>query len=189
MARIEPRTRTIMAELAYFGAPNSGKASNVSWLRNRTCPSGPSGPSHLVVEMGQLAGQRLCAECCIASSQPEHAQSRLRMLQRIDGVVVVVDSSPQRLQANRDALSTLEHDLASLSRALPEVAVVFQFNKRDVAGALDVHELSAFLNHWRMPEHEAVAVWGRGVEATQEMILAEVRAHLHRQLEQGIPHG
>jgi hypothetical protein len=81
----------------------------------------------------------------------------------VDGLVFVADSHPQRLAANRESLIDLEENLAEWGRALSDIPMVIQFNKRDLEGATPVDELEAALNPAGRKTFEAVAIEGSGV--------------------------
>ena len=65
-----------------------------------------------------------------------------------------------------------------------DIPLVFQWNKRDVPGAIATSVLSKQLNRRGAPEIEAVAVKGTGVWETQKLILGHTIEALKRQFAQ-----
>ena len=103
------------------------------------------------------------------------------MLTGLDGLVFVADSQPTRERSNRESIEDLATNLVTLGlsgdqlRRLPRV---FQWNKRDVPGAIPVERLRAQLNPGGAPEFEAVACQGRGVSETLRAMCKAVLARL-----------
>src|SRR5262249_43155980 len=96
----------------------------------------------------------------------------------IDGVVFVADSSPPAMNANRTSLDSLVRELEARGFDLAKLPVVFQLNKRDLAGtsAFEWHEA---LDRWNKPFESAIATTGVGVFETLKLacklILEEIR--------------
>jgi hypothetical protein len=68
-----------------------------------------------------------------------------------DAVIFVADSRPERMQANKTALSELSDDLRSLGLNPGSVPIVMQWNKRDVSTAVPLAQLEAELNPSHYP--------------------------------------
>ena len=114
--------------------------------------------------------------------QSFYLATRRIVLQGVDGVVFVADSSPDREEANLlsrdDLVANLE---TSGSKRLAELPHVYQWNKRDVPRALAVSTLRRMLNPEGAESGEAVAVDGLGVWDTQQLIVRKVVAALRTQ--------
>jgi len=102
------------------------------------------------------------------------------VLRGVDGLIFVADSHPQRLAANRESLADLESNLAEAGLAASDVPIVFQYNKRDLAGATPVEELRQMLNPDGRPDFEAVAIDGTGVLESLTAISRQVIRALNR---------
>jgi hypothetical protein len=100
--------------------------------------------------------------------------SRRVILQGVDGVVFVADSSPRRQDGNRASLRDLARTLEGYKTSLKDLPLVFQWNKRDVPGAVPVDTLEATFNAWRRPSFASVAVRGEGVMDTVKEVLRSV---------------
>jgi hypothetical protein len=113
--------------------------------------------------------------------QSYYRLSRRAVLQGLDGVVFVADSHPRGERANRESLEDLATNLVSTGlspdqlRRLPRV---YQWNKRDLEGAMPVDRLRGQLNPTGAPEFEAVATQGRGVSETLRAMCKAVLARL-----------
>jgi hypothetical protein len=108
-------------------------------------------------------------------------ESRRAVLQGLDGIVFVADSGPGRELANRESLEDLATNLVMLGlsgdqlRRLPRA---FQWNKRDLPGAIPVERMRAQLNPGGAPDFEAIASQGRGVSETLRSMCKAVLARL-----------
>lgn len=91
-------------------------------------------------------------------------QQVVKFLPSVDGIVLVVDSQRERLEAVKERVEVLERELVSVGRSPETMPVVFQLNKRDVPNATPVPDLRA-ATRWRGPSThvESVAPRGEGV--------------------------
>lgn len=88
------------------------------------------------------------------------------------GVVLVVDSQFERLDANVEMAASLDDFFDALGAPRP---LVIQYNKRDLPNAAPVVELSDVLNRHASHEIEAVAPRCEGVTQTLDAVLREIR--------------
>jgi hypothetical protein len=77
-------------------------------------------------------------------------------------VIFVADSSPEQMEANREALVALQADLEVLGLAA-DIPVVFQYNKRDLPDAVSEEELNQAVNPHGAPAYAAVATRRQGI--------------------------
>lgn len=197
MATLHFAQREIEAKVVFYGPALSGKTTNLRAL-HRLVPSGQRGELHelatdqdrtlffdfLPVELGEIGGYAARFKLFSVPGQAYYRDTRRVVLQGADAVVFVADSSPDRLQANLDALADLVENLRILDPA-GDLPVVLQLNKRDVEGALPVETLLAELNGRGWPMVEAVASEGRGVLATIHEVTALASARLAARLAGG----
>ena len=61
--------------------------------------------------------------------------SREFILKGVDGIVFVVDSQEDRMDANIESFEALERSLDRQGYDLPKIPLVFQYNKRDMPKA------------------------------------------------------
>ncbi|HEX6161434.1 MAG TPA: GTPase domain-containing protein, partial [Thermoanaerobaculia bacterium] len=104
--------------------------------------------------------------------------TRKLVLRGADGVVFVADSQSTMRESNLDSLENLRTNLR-INRLDPDkVALVFQYNKRDLPNAASVEEMNAYLNPGNAPVVEAAAIQGVGVTATLRAAVAKILDNL-----------
>ncbi len=176
MATINFARREIEAKIVYVGPALSGKTTNVQVL-HRLVPKAQRGDLHqlstdtdrtlffdfIPVELGQIAGFTAQFKLFTVPGQVYYQQTRKAVLQGVDGVVFVADSSVGRSQANIDAMIDLEENLRAHGMDITTIPLVIQFNKRDVEDAATVDTLLAELNPHGVPVVESIASSGYGV--------------------------
>ena len=194
MALINHRAREIHFKIVYYGPGLGGKTTNLRFLHDRLPPERRGrlisiATDHertlffdfLPIDLGQVNGFVTRFHLYTVPGQVYYRLSRRAVLQGVDGLVFVADSHPSRAQANLESLADLAGHLRVMglptaqAERLPRV---FQWNKRDLPGALPVERLSAALNPGGAPEFEAVACEGRGVNETLRTICKAVLARL-----------
>ena len=123
----------------------------------------------LPLALGTIQGYTTRIHLYTTPGQGYYRLSRRAVLQGLDGLVFVADSHPAREGANRESLRDLEEHLEAIGIAASRFAHlgwVFQYNKRDVQGALPIARLRRALNPGMAPEVEAIAAAGNGVAET-----------------------
>jgi signal recognition particle receptor subunit beta len=100
-------------------------------------------------------------------------------LKGVDGIVFVADSQAERMEANIESFEGLERSLDKQGYDINKLPLVFQYNKRDLPGAVSVQELEATFNPMKRPYFEAVAFKGQGVmetlQAVSQAIIRELK--------------
>jgi GTPase SAR1 family protein len=91
------------------------------------------------------------------------------VLDLADGIVLVVDSQRERLEANLYRLEMITAALAGDGRG--DVAIVLAYNKRDLPNAMPIAELERALNPSGRRFFETCAPRGEGVVAAFEACL------------------
>jgi signal recognition particle receptor subunit beta len=194
MALINHRAREIHFKIVYFGPGLGGKTTNLQQLYERLPPARRGrmisiATDHertlffdfLPIDLGEVNGFTTRFHLYTVPGQVYYRLSRRAVLQGVDGLVFVADSHPAREHANRESLADLETHLAANGLTPAQVARIprlFQYNKRDLPGALPVERLRAALNPGGTPEFEAVACEGRGVTETLRAACKAVLARL-----------
>jgi hypothetical protein len=194
MALINHRAREIHFKIVYYGPGLGGKTTNLRYLHDHLPPERRGrlisiATDHertlffdfMPVDLGQVNGFLTRFHLYTVPGQVYYRLSRRAVLQGLDGLVFVADSHPAREEANRDSLADLAGHLASMAftpAQIERIPRVFQWNKRDLPGALPVERLSAALNPGGAPEFAAVACEGRGVNETLRTICKAVLARL-----------
>lgn len=193
MSITHPVSGELGCKVVYYGPAASGKTTNLKHVYGRLDPAAKGklitptdGPERtlffdfLPVDMGIIHGVRTRFHLYTVPGQAPQRESRRLVLRGVDGVVFVADSHPQRMAANRESLSDLEANLAESDRALSDVALVIQYNKRDLEGATPIDELQTELNPHACAAFEAVAIRGTGVLETLTAISRQVIKDLDR---------
>jgi hypothetical protein len=104
--------------------------------------------------------------------------TRKLVLRGADGVVFVADSQPSVMESNIESLENLKANLR-LNRIDPDkIALVFQYNKRDLPGVSSVAEMNAYLKPGNAPVVEAAAINGTGVTATLRAAITRILENL-----------
>jgi hypothetical protein len=104
--------------------------------------------------------------------------TRKLVLRGADGVVFVADSQPSMRESNLQSLENLKTNLR-INRLDPDkVALVFQYNKRDLPNAASIEEMSSYLKPGNAPVVEAAALTGVGVTATLRAAVSRILDNL-----------
>ena len=142
MAETHPERGEVNARILYWGASQAGKSTNLRAIHARLRPDhrGPLeevptrvDPSvsyeRLGIELGQIAGQRTRIQIVAVPGAAEHSVTRKQLLDRVDGVVFVVDASPARIDDNLASFDELRAALGAYGRSLDDMPLVVQYNK------------------------------------------------------------
>ena len=134
----------------------------------------------LPVNLGKLNGMNFNVRVYTVPGQIFYAETRRIVLQGADGVVFVADSGKDKLKENLESLQDLKKNLAANKLDYDTIPMVFQWNKRDLPGALPVATLNQQLNERGLKGVEAIAPKGDGVLETLRAITMEVFNHVKR---------
>lgn len=189
MSFIDHEKRRINFKLVYYGPGLAGKTSNLQYVFHRTHPDHRGKMVSLATETERTLFFDFAPQSLPPIDELEvrlhlytvpgpvfYDVSRKLILKGVDGVVFVVDSQPERAEANVEALENLESNLATHGRDLRKVPLVMQYNKRDLPGVQPVAELDALLGSIECPRIEAIATTGVGVFETLETIAKAILA-------------
>lgn len=183
MSFINYANKEINCKIIYFGPGLSGKTTNIQYIYEQTQQDHRGKLVSLSTEnertlffdflplsVGEVRGYQTRFHLYTIPGQTFYEISRQFILKGVDGIVFVADSQPERMDANIESLEALEKSLEQQGYEMHQVPLVFQYNKRDVIGAVPVAELEATLNPTRRPYFEAVAAQGQGVMETLQAI-------------------
>lgn len=197
MAKINPAKRVITLKVVYYGPGLSGKTTNITSLHDAFPSKQRGGLVKLDTEtertlffdyfpagLGTIGGFRVVVDYFSVPGQSFYNETRKVILDGTDVLIFVADSSPHREEANITSFENLQRNLAARSQSLDDLAIVFQWNKRDVKGAIPVKVLERQLNKIGAPSFEAVAFTGEGVKDTSsaalKLALEKVRSSMSR---------
>jgi signal recognition particle receptor subunit beta len=159
-----------------YGNPkleNKGKMISMSTETDRTLFF-----DFMPMELGTVGGQKVRVQLYTVPGQVFYDATRKLVLRGADGVVFVADSQNNMRAANVDSFENLKTNLR-INRLDPEkVAIVFQYNKRDLPNVDSVEEMSAYLNPGKAPIVEAAAISGTGVTATLRAAITRILENL-----------
>src|ERR1700688_804573 len=109
------------------------------------------------MELGTIGGQKVRVQLYTVPGQVFYDATRKLVLRGADGVVFVTDSQSTMRASNLDSLENLKTNLR-INRIDPDkIALVFQFNKRDLPNVDSVEEMTAYMATGGAPAVEASA--------------------------------
>jgi len=159
-----------------YGNPkldNKGKMISMSTETDRTLFF-----DFMPMELGTIAGQKVRVQLYTVPGQVFYDATRKLVLRGADGVVFVADSQSSMRDSNLDSLENLKTNLR-LNRIDPQkVALVYQYNKRDLPNVDSVETMNGYLNPDGSPVVEASAITGIGVTATLRAAVARILDNL-----------
>ena len=179
--------KTVDIKIVYYGPGMSGKTTNLEMV-HQEAPDANCGElttistdgdrtlyfDYMPLSLGTVAGMKTLFQLYTVPGQVYYNSTRKLVLQGVDGVIFVADSSASMLDKNLDSLRNLEENLNGYGRSLAEVPMVIQWNKRDLPDASPVEELEKLLNPDKVPTSEAIANTGEGVFPTLKALAAIV---------------
>ena len=159
-----------------YGNPkleNKGKMISMSTETDRTLFF-----DFMPMELGTVGGQKVRVQLYTVPGQVFYDATRKLVLRGTDGVVFVADSQDTMRESNVDSLENLRTNLR-VNRLDPEkVAIVFQYNKRDLPNVDSVDDMNAYLKPGTAPVVEATAINGMGVTATLRAAVSKILENL-----------
>lgn len=170
--------KEVSYKIVYYGPSGSGKTANLQFLdqqmhrKKKLAPIAMGKNSDLVfdflpVDAGVVYGLTTHLKLFAVPGGSEFKEMRRLILQDTDGIVVVCDS--QNLGANTSAIKDLEENLAEQGKNFTKIAVVVQWNKRDLSNVLSLKQLQQIVPD-NTPEFTAVATTGEGTFITLETL-------------------
>jgi signal recognition particle receptor subunit beta len=159
-----------------YGNPkldNKGKMISMSTETDRTLFF-----DFMPMELGTIGGQKVRVQLYTVPGQVFYDATRKLVLRGADGVVFVADSQSSMRDSNLDSLVNLKTNLR-INRIDPDkVALVYQYNKRDLPNVDSVETMNGYLNPNGSPVVEASAITGNGVTATLRAAVARILDNL-----------
>lgn len=189
------KLKEIKLKIVYYGASSCGKTTNLEYL-HANIPAGARSDlvslktredrtiffDFLEIRLGEIKGLKPKFSLYTVPGQVYYIASRKLVLQGADGAVFVVDSAPDRREANLEAWDTLHTNLRDLRLDGSTFPIIIQFNKRDLRDALPITELRAKLVCNGHPQIEAIAKRGIGVfeslRPTIKAVMVAAQRHL-----------
>jgi len=164
-----------------YGNPkldNKGKMISMSTETDRTLFF-----DFMPMELGTIGGQKVRVQLYTVPGQVFYDATRKLVLRGADGVVFVADSQSSMRESNLDSLGNLKTNLR-INRIDPDkVALVFQYNKRDLPSVDTVEDMNAYMNPGKNPVVEASAIQGVGVTATLRAAIGQILENLKKNVD------
>ena len=193
MVQINFALREVNCKIVYYGPGMSGKTTNLE-IVHKKAPEANKGEltsiategdrtlffDFMPLDLGTIAGMRTRFQLYTVPGQVYYNSTRKLVLQGVDGLVFVADSSASKLEENLESLENLKNNLAEYGKDIREIALVIQYNKRDLPDAMTIEDLNEKLNPWNVPHYEAVAITGEGVFPTLKCLSGLVLETLNR---------
>jgi hypothetical protein len=183
MSFVNPVSKEVNCKIVYVGTGLGGKTTNIQYIYENT-QSDRAGKlvslstenertlffDFLPLSVGEVRGYKTRFHLYSIPGQTFYEASRDFILKGVDGVVFVIDSARERMEANLEAFDQFQNALERQGYDLGKIPLVFQYNKRDLPQAVSVSELQATFNPGNKPSFEAVAHAGSGVMETLEKV-------------------
>ncbi|MBS1959227.1 MAG: gliding-motility protein MglA [Bdellovibrionales bacterium] len=183
MSFVNSVSKEVNCKIVYVGTGLSGKTTNVQYIYENTQTDRTGKLVSLSTEnertlffdflplsVGEVRGYKTRFHLYTIPGQTFYEASRDFILKGVDGVVFVIDSAPERIEANLEAWEQFQKALERQGYDLGRIPLVFQYNKRDLPNAATLQELEVTFNPGRRPYFEAIANRGDGVMETLESI-------------------
>ena len=194
MSLINMAKREINCKIVYYGIGLCGKTTNLHYIHKTVNPRDVGDMVSidtetertlyfdlLPLDLGKVHGFQIRFQLYTVPGQVLYQQTRISVLKGTDCVVFVADSAQDKLEENHESWNELSDQLGKMGKDVREFPIVMQWNKRDLPDALPRGALEQYLNPYRLPSFEAVAVSGRGVIETLRVAVNLTLRRLERQ--------
>ncbi len=128
----------------------------------------------LAIRLGEVGGVGTEIEIIAVPSAPEEAMTRKQLLDEVDGIILSLDCSKERLEANIASIDELRASLAAYGHRLDAFPLVIQYNKRDIADPFAIEDLHRRIGLPDAAVFETIAKTGHGILATLTTISKNV---------------
>ncbi len=191
MVLVNYAEKKLTCKIVYYGSGESGKTSNLLYIYNTldsairsdmTCLEGLNERTlffdFLSINLGDIKGFNTTFSLYTTPGQMEYNAARKIILNGVDGIIFVADSSVEKREENIRSFNNMMENFKEFNLSTENIPVVLQYNKRDLPGVLSYEELENDLNKAGFPSFEAVAIEGRGVFAALKSVSNTILANL-----------
>ncbi|MHA2369017.1 MAG: GTP-binding protein [Candidatus Hodarchaeales archaeon] len=168
-------------KIVFYGASMCGKTTSLRWLYDKvegldkgnfTQLADPTGRTLFFDFAPMQATQTVVFDVYTTAGQERHKAQRKIVLQGVDGLIFVVDSSESQMEDNIESIEELrKHVGEDFGTTIP---LIVTLNKRDVDDALPRTELLEKLQLTKYPVYETVATTGLGVKKAFQSLAREI---------------
>ena len=180
MPYINRLKREINCKIVYYGIGLCGKTTNLHYIYKAVRPQDVGKMVSidtetertlyfdlLPLDLGEIYGYKIRIHLYTVPGQVLYQQTRIAVLRNADCVVFVADSQASKLRENMESWNELQEQLQRMGKEPSSFPLVMQWNKRDLKeDILPISLLEQYLNPYRVPSFESVAVTGVGVIET-----------------------
>jgi len=135
----------------------------------------------LPISLGDVGGVGTKLELIAVPGADDQMMTRKQLLDEIDGIILVLDCSRERIDDNAESIAELRSSLEAYGRPLDAFPIVLQYNKRDVADPFAIEDLHRLIGLEHAAVFETIATTGHGILAT----LTTISKHVVRALRGG----
>lgn len=166
----------VSARIVYWGAPGAGKSTSLRTIHAklkadhrgdfRELPTRLDPSVHyetFSIQLGSISGVKTRLEVLAVPGGPGLEATRKQLLDRVDGVVLVLDCQADALEGNLAALEELRESLGAYGDSFERVPIVVQYNKRDLGDPFAIEELHRRIQIPEAAAFETVATDGTGI--------------------------
>jgi hypothetical protein len=179
MVYIDIQHREVTLKLVYYGPALSGKTTNLQMLHELML--GHTGSELITLDTRDdrtlffdllplqfetEGGFTIRLKLFTVPGQVIHNTTRKIVLQGADGVAFIADSRVSQTRSNNESFANLKQNLKDNGLDFEDIALVIQFNKRDLDGIRSEAEVDKIAKKGREPVFKAVAIQGQGVRET-----------------------
>lgn len=179
MVYIDIQHREVTLKLVYYGPALSGKTTNLQQLHHRMVNHAGSELvtldtrddrtlffDLLPLEFETQGGFKIRLKLFTVPGQVIHNATRKIVLQGSDGVAFIADSRVAQTRSNNESFANLKQNLKDNGLSFDDIALVIQFNKRDLPDVRSDAEIKKIASKGKEPVYTAVALEGQGVAET-----------------------
>lgn len=183
MALFNYAAKEVTLKIVYYGPGLSGKTTNLQHLHSALDPEKTGRLISLAtetdrtlffdflpVELGKIKDFSVRFQLYTVPGQIKYNLTRKAVLKGADAVIFVADSQREVRETNMESFANMKENLLSNNINPDNIALVLQYNKRDLPNILPVDELNKILNSSGYIYLEAEAINGKGVKETFQTV-------------------
>lgn len=128
----------------------------------------------LSITLGEVGGVGTQLNLIAVPGASDQVMTRKQLLDEVDGIVLVLDCSAERIEDNCESIAELRASLEAYGRTLETFPVVLQYNKRDIADPFAIEDLHRRIGLEQCAVFESIATTGHGILPTLTTISKHV---------------